>query len=196
MADHLANIYAAGEKVLNWNLPEDNISRATDLANGHRPENSSGVTSAEHVSRFEMLVREMLARGQNLHDPRYLGHQVPPPIPLAGLFDAVGSVTNQVMAVYEMGPWATAVEQAMVNTLAQFLGWQNKGTFAGFATNGGTLANLNALLVARNVSLEGCWERTAAPLHANRLPQFWSFSLMPTTASLVRQESLVSERSR
>ena len=64
--------------------------------------------------RFGELVRLMLSRGHNLHDPRYLGHQVPASVPLAGLFDAVGSVTNQVMAIYEMGPWASAVEEVMV----------------------------------------------------------------------------------
>lgn len=153
LADHLERVYAGSGKVLNWNLPEDNIARATDLANGAINPSSS----ADIVSRFELLVREMLARGHNLHDPRYVGHQVPPPIPLAGLFDAVGSVTNQVMAIYEMGPWATAVELAMVNQLAQYLGWK-PGVFAGFVTHGATLANLNALLVARNVAMPGCWE--------------------------------------
>ena len=47
----------------------------------------------------------------------------PGPVPLGGLFDAVGSVTNQVMAIYEMGPWATAVEQAMVAELGAAIGW-------------------------------------------------------------------------
>lgn len=158
LGDHLANVYASGKNVLNWNLPEDNIARAADLASGGK----GCATTAEHLAHFEMLVREMLERGHNLHDPRYLGHQVPPPIPLAGLFDAVGSVTNQVMAVYEMGPWATAVEQAMVNTLAQYLGW-HAGAYAGFVTHGATLANLNALLVARNVALRGSWENGVRP---------------------------------
>ena len=103
----------------------------------------------------------MLSRGHNLHDPRYVGHQVPAPIPLAGLFDAVGSVTNQVMAIYEMGPWATSVEQAMVAKLAGYLGWR-EGDYAGIVTHGGTLANLNAILVARNVALGDCWEEGVA----------------------------------
>ncbi len=153
LARHLASVQASEGRVLNWAPPEENIARAAQLAD-------SAVEStdpAELVARFGQLVQEMLARGHNLHDPRYVGHQVPPPIPLAGLFDAVGSVTNQVMAVYEMGPWATAVEQAMVDKLAQYLGWK-AGDYAGFVTHGASLANLNALLVARNVALEGCWE--------------------------------------
>jgi L-2,4-diaminobutyrate decarboxylase len=99
----------------------------------------------------------MLERGLNLHDPRYIGHQVPAPVPLGGLFDAVGSVTNQVMAIYEMGPWATAVEQAMVAELGVAIGWQ-PDSFAGAVTHGGSLANLTGLLTARNVALGDAWE--------------------------------------
>ncbi len=108
--------------------------------------------------RFGELVNEMLSRGHNLHDPRYLGHQVPASIPLAGLFDAVGAVTNQVMAIYEMGPWASAVEEVMVEQLGGLVGWQPK-SFAGVVTHGGSLANLTALLTARNVALGESWER-------------------------------------
>jgi len=103
----------------------------------------------------------MLSRGHNLHDPRYLGHQVPAPLPLAGLLDAVGSVTNQVMATYEMGPWATAAEWAMVAELGERIGWPS-GQFAGLATHGGSLANLTGLLCARNVALGDGWRRGVA----------------------------------
>lgn len=153
LARHLAFVQASEGRVLNWAAPQDNIARAAILADGA----NDSTDPTELVSRFERLIREMLARGHNLHDPRYVGHQVPPPIPLAGLFDAVGSITNQVMAVYEMGPWSTSVEQAMVGKLAKYLGW-NEGDYAGVVTHGGSLANLNALLAARNVALDQCWE--------------------------------------
>jgi L-2,4-diaminobutyrate decarboxylase len=114
--------------------------------------------SVESLSRrFGELVEFSLARGINLHDPRYVGHQVPASVPIAGLFDAIGSVTNQPMAIYEMGPWATAVEQAMVEKLAGLLGWQGTD-YAGIVTHGASLANLTALLVARNVALGETWE--------------------------------------
>ena len=74
-------------------------------------------------SRIAEIARESLARGQNLHHPHYVGHQVPAPVPLAALFDLVGSVTNQVMAIYEMGPWATAVEHAVIDAVGERLGF-------------------------------------------------------------------------
>lgn len=153
---HLAAVQSSQGRVLNWAPPQDNIARASQLA-----DDPVAGDPTELVTRFEKLVGEMLARGHNLHDPRYVGHQVPAPIPLAGLFDAVGSVTNQVMAVYEMGPWSTSVELAMVGKLAQYLGWRD-GDYGGLVTHGATLANLNALLAARNVCLAGCWERGLA----------------------------------
>ena len=105
----------------------------------------------------------MLARGHNLHHPHYVGHQVPPAVPLSGLFDALGSVTNQVMAIYEMGPWGVAVEHAMVGRLAEAIGWDPHQS-AGVATHGGAAANLTALLAARNVKLGDAWE---AGLHGS-----------------------------
>ena len=56
------------------------------------------------------------------------------------------------MAIYEMGPWATAVEQAMVAELGAAIGWE-PDSFAGAVTHGGSLANLTGLLTARNVAL-------------------------------------------
>lgn len=115
-------------------------------------------TSAEVLpQRWSAMIETMLANAQNLHHPRYIGHQVPAPVPIAGLCDAVGSVTNQPMAVFEMGPWATAVERALVNALGEQLGF-TAGSFAGFITHGGSLANFTALLTTRNVALGDAWE--------------------------------------
>jgi len=40
------------------------------------------------VPLLHTLVGTALAKGINLHDPRYVGHQVPASVPIAGLFDA------------------------------------------------------------------------------------------------------------
>lgn len=158
LADHLAEIESSRGRVLNWEDPR----RYVDEALAHLPSDSQPAmyppSADQLLERFGDLVRTMLDRGLNLHDPRYIGHQVPASVPLAGLFDAVGSVTNQVMAIYEMGPWATAVEQAMVDRLGREIGWE-AGEFSGLATHGGSLANLTALLTARNVALDDVWER-------------------------------------
>ena len=153
LADHLSQLNHRDAKVLNWTDPQHNTQRAVDLlAAGAR--DPSAVD--EWIPAFRERLQVMLANGQNLHHPRYLGHQVPACLPIAALFDAVGSVTNQVMAIYEMGPWATAVERAMVEQLGAEIGYR-PGSFGGLVTSGGSLANLTALLTARNVRLRDVW---------------------------------------
>ncbi len=156
LAEHLQRVESRDAKVLNWKAPTALIGEARQfLAQGER---GSSVRAGDEgiAARIAMLSREMLSRGQNLHHPHYVGHQVPAPVPLAALFDLVGSVTNQVMAIYEMGPWATAVEHAVIDAVGERLGYE-AGQFAGLVTSGGTLANLTGLLTARNVALGDSW---------------------------------------
>ncbi len=159
LAEHLGRVEASEGIVLPWLPPPENIAKADGLLD----EGISPTSSRQQlVERFTTLVETMLARGHNLHDPRYIGHQVPASVPMGGLFDAVGSITNQVMAIYDMGPWATAVEWALVDRLGSQVGW-TPGEFSGLVTHGGSLANLTGLLTARNVTLEGVWEHGLAP---------------------------------
>lgn len=155
LADHLQSVQASGSSVLNWSDPRELVGEALRSV--------QSVPDADQlVPRFAELVQLALSRGTNLHDPRYVGHQVPASVPIAGLFDAIGSVTNQPMAIYEMGPWATAVELAMVEKLAGYLGWAGTD-YAGIVTHGASLANMTALLVARNVALGESWESGIPP---------------------------------
>ena len=152
LAEHTAHVQSAGGRVLNWEEPPANIEAAAGYLASH-PDPPDAKTLND---RFATLVEAMLSRGHNLLDPRYMGHQVPASVPIAGLFDAVGSVTNQVMAIYEMGPWASSVEQAMIDVLGREVGFA-EGTFGGLVTHGGSLANLTALLTARNVAIPDAW---------------------------------------
>ena len=150
----LADALNASGPVVHWEDPRANVERAGAFLTEAGPTAWDRNGLADH---FAELVQIMLAHGLRLHDPRYIGHQVPAPVPLAGLFDAVGSVTNQVMATYEIAPWASAVEWALVEKLGRRIGWA-EDTFSGLITHGGSLANLTALLTARNVRVDGAWE--------------------------------------
>jgi len=166
LAANLTRAERSEGAVLPWTEPSEAIgeARAFLRSDASGQVGGSDQTRAEQEptdARFAALVEAMLERGLNLHDPRYIGHQVAAPVPLAGLFDAVGSVTNQCMAIYEMGPWATVVELAMVQELGEAIGWAS-GSFAGSVTHGGSLANLTALLTARNVALDEVWDHGLA----------------------------------
>ncbi len=155
LAQHLSDAHHSRGNVLNWRDPAANYAEAMAMMQAE----ASSTTSM--TDRLAAIVRHILSRGQTLHDPRYIGHQVPPPLPVAALFEAISAVTNQGMAIYEMGPWASAAEEAMVRTLGEALGFP-RGSFSGLITSGGSLANLTALLTARNVALGEIWRRGLA----------------------------------
>jgi NAD(P)-dependent dehydrogenase (short-subunit alcohol dehydrogenase family) len=138
LADHLVSTQSGIGPVLNWEDPPLNIAAASrQIASGDTvellPDNEN------LVQRFDDLIQQSLAHGQNLHHPHYVGHQVPASIPLAALFDAATTLTNQVMAIYEMGPWATAIERAVVNRLGQAIGFpaEQFGGLDGLINNAG-----------------------------------------------------------
>ncbi|MFN0051904.1 MAG: pyridoxal phosphate-dependent decarboxylase family protein [Planctomycetales bacterium] len=170
LGDHLRQVQGEQSVVLNWSDPRALIALAQETVPSATAQHSldhpdQKASPGDLAARFADLVRLALSHGNNLHDPRYVGHQVPAPVPIAGLFDAVGSVTNQPMAIYEMGPWGTAVERTMIGRLMECLGW-NEAQSAGIVTHGASLANLTALLVARNVALGESWERGISDLVA------------------------------
>jgi L-2,4-diaminobutyrate decarboxylase len=166
LAEHFRRVESRDAKVLNWSEPAELVREARKWLDKTNPlrlreGQAEGSTQREIATRLNDVVRESLARGQNLHHPHYVGHQVPAPVPLAALVELSGTITNQAMAIFEMGPWATAVEHAVIASVGETLGFP-PGTFAGLVTSGGSLANLTGLLTARNVALEGAWHRGLA----------------------------------
>jgi L-2,4-diaminobutyrate decarboxylase len=93
--------------------------------------------------------QQILDRSVQLHHPRYMGHQVCPPAPLATLSNLVDGMLNNGAAVYEMGMAATALEQLVIKEVATAMGFESSA--GGVLTSGGTLANLTALLAARAI---------------------------------------------
>ncbi len=160
LADYLVKAQASAGCVLNWRAPKENADEAGEAMRRRDADVAVGRADVETLDRFVSRVRDLatlaLSRGQTLHDPRYVGHQVPPPLPIAAVFEAISSATNQAMAIYEMGPWASGVEETLVRELGEAIGFP-RGTFTGFITSGGSLANLTALLTARNVALGDVW---------------------------------------
>jgi L-2,4-diaminobutyrate decarboxylase len=59
------------------------------------------------------LLERTIAGSIRLHHPRYLGHQVPPPLPGSALVEALAALLNNGIAVYEMGGASTPMEAAV-----------------------------------------------------------------------------------
>lgn len=99
------------------------------------------------TANFGELVARVLAGSNHLHHPRYVGHQVTSPLPVAALCELVAGLLNNGMAVYEMGPVATAMERSLVEWMSAQLGLGSAAD--GVFTHGGSAGNLTALLAAR-----------------------------------------------
>jgi L-2,4-diaminobutyrate decarboxylase len=152
LADYLADATRAepARPVIPWRNPEEELRYWAAY-----PDNDNPLP----------FLQQVLDDSIHLHQPRYMGHQVAPPAPLAALAGLVSGLLNNGMAVYEMGAPATAIERLLLQKIAPVLGFDSQAD--GFLTSGGTLANLSALLAARSrypgadVWQEGCREPLA-----------------------------------
>ncbi len=106
-----------------------------------------------HSDSREILFAETLKQTTRVHHPRYMGHQVAPPLPLGALMALLGASLNNGMAVYEMGMAPTAMERVVTDWLCRKLGYGTSSR--GILTSGGSLANLTALLTARRNKAPG-----------------------------------------
>ncbi len=93
------------------------------------------------------LVKKLTELSNHLLHPKYVGHQVTSPLPMAALCSLATSLLNNSNAVYEMGPATTIIERKLTKWMSGLIGFGDKGD--GFFTSGGTLGNLTALLAAR-----------------------------------------------
>lgn len=141
---HLLQSHDAKLKVQNWKTPKDQLEfwkkYPFDKANP------------------DQFFKDVIHGSVNVHHPQYMGHQISPPAPIAALASFLGSMLNNGMAVYEMGAAGTAIEKIVIDDLNKRLGYQVNDA-DGFITSGGTLANLTALLSARQAMVkEDVWE--------------------------------------
>jgi L-2,4-diaminobutyrate decarboxylase len=126
-----------------------------------------GGLSKDHLAEF---VNKYLSSTTRLHHPAYLAHQVAVPHYAGAIGALIDGFTNNAMAIYEMGPAAASIEYFMINWLLEKVGWlpspveiqeENKADHfgGGVLTHGGSLANLTALIAARNKIAPESWKQ-------------------------------------
>lgn len=118
------------------------------------------------------FMRVYLGASTRLQHPGYMAHQVAVPHPLGALASLIDGLTNNAMAIYEMGPAAASVEFAVLNWMLGKVGWnlapypdaasETEIHGGGVLTHGGSLANLTALAAARARLCPKAW-RYGAP---------------------------------
>lgn len=143
LSEYLKETLSGSGQVLNYQDPQEQLDLWKKALSGDTPGLETG-NILKHITR--------------VHHPRYMGHQVAPPLPVASLMALLGGFLNNGMAVYEMGMAPTAMERVVTDWLCHKLGYGTSSR--GILTSGGTLANLTALLSARrNTALEDVWNQ-------------------------------------
>lgn len=117
----------------------------------------------QHDENLTDFYQKVIEKSVHIHHPRYMGHQVSPPLPVAAATSMLTALLNNGMAVYEMGLVSNPLERIISEILAKKIGYGEDA--GGLLTSGGTLASLTALLAARgnqtNVWSEGSSEKLA-----------------------------------
>jgi L-2,4-diaminobutyrate decarboxylase len=127
----------------------------------------NGAACAEE--RLASIIDIYIRTGIQVHSPGYMGRQFSGVVPLAGIMDFVSSVVNQPASFYEAAQLPSVAERIMADELNQFIGW-DPGSFSMITTSGGSLANLTALLAARNREFPDIWEQGSANFNSSGLP--------------------------
>lgn len=101
------------------------------------------------VAALADVVRRYAAGSVDPADPACVAHLQPPPLPVAVAADVAISVLNQSLDSWDQAPAGTALEPAVIRSLAALVGY-DAGTARGVVTTGGTESLLMGLLLARD----------------------------------------------
>ena len=101
-------------------------------------------------------LRPLIAGAMNSAHPGYIGHMTSIPTTLSIVGDLVAAALSNNMLFHELSPTFTALELTLMKQFAQLFGLGEKS--GGVLLGSGTMANLQALAVARNLKC-GTFER-------------------------------------
>ena len=99
-------------------------------------------------ARISGNVKEILEHSMNAANPKYMGHMDSIPTLWSILGDYLASAINNNLLSLEMSPFLTQMEYSLTKQFSNFFGLPDSS--GGVLLSGGTLSNLQALVVARN----------------------------------------------
>jgi len=103
----------------------------------------------EEIEKILNLLNERLEGNYPFHHPSYAGQMLKPPHPIAWLAYTLTATINPNNHALDGGPPTSEMEKEAVNDLAKMVGYGEN--YLGHLTSGGTIANLEALYVAREI---------------------------------------------
>jgi glutamate/tyrosine decarboxylase-like PLP-dependent enzyme len=103
------------------------------------------------VSEIQNSLELLLSQSMNANSPYYVGHMDSMPTLFSIVGDMIASGINNNMFCLELSPFLTQLEYQIAKEFCTLFGYGSGA--GGIVLGGGTLANLQALIVARNNAL-------------------------------------------
>ncbi|MBP3191329.1 pyridoxal phosphate-dependent decarboxylase family protein [Natronogracilivirga saccharolytica] len=141
-------------------IPDRYLKRLPDLLAGlqsrlddnRSPTTHTGAVpdvSEQQLQKSANELLERLSRHYPFHQPGYAGQMLKPPHPAAWLAYTLAMTINPNNHALDGGPEASYMEKEVIRKLVSFAGFPDKSI--GHLTSSGTIANLEALWVAREL---------------------------------------------
>jgi L-2,4-diaminobutyrate decarboxylase len=146
-------------KGLDLRNPDELLEEVNSLMNAQK-------TSEEKLG---LLIDLYLKTGVQVNSPGYMGRQFSSVFPLASVFDFTSSMLSQPSSFYEAAQLPSMVRVYMAKQLNKYIGYA-EDQFDMVTTSGGSLANLTALLSARNFYFPEFWKRGISSIKAGEIP--------------------------
>lgn len=156
------SMHADAEQREHWNalaqnLIKDAIAKKESGPAFRMPPANEAIVEADFAIRaaasdmetaLSQLSDKVLAYGVQVGHPNYLAYIPGSDNYLSALGDYLGAAINPYTGVALTNPGSTAMQQALLKWIGGFLGYT--GDFGGDITSGGSLANLTAIVTARD----------------------------------------------
>ena len=108
-----------------------------------------GFTDTPDIIQVVQELQKRLEGNYPFHHPQYAGQMLKPPHPLAWIAYTIAMTVNPNNHALDGGPPTSEMEKEAVDQLAEMVDYTN--SYLGHLTSGGTIANLEALFVAREL---------------------------------------------
>lgn len=109
-------------------------------------------TSADQLNNIQKVADQLATRLEGnypFHHPSYAGQMLKPPHPIAWLSYALAMTINPNNHALDGGPPTSEMEKEVIQKIAAMVGYDSNSL--GHLTSAGTIANLEALFIAREI---------------------------------------------
>lgn len=108
-----------------------------------------GFTETPQIVSIVDKLQKRLKGNYPFHHPQYAGQMLKPPHPLAWISYTMAMTINPNNHALDGGPPTSEMEKETISQLAKMVGYSDE--YIGHLTSGGTIANLEALFIAREL---------------------------------------------